>query len=99
MRFGAVVPTPTFPEVCWTTNWLVPTVNPLVPSEEVALRDRTMLPSDEVRPVSFRYMEPVPVRSVPLTQRLEATVDVPDVPRTSMNPAKVLVAVVLVAVM
>ena len=64
-----------------------------MPKVDVALRSNAMLPSEETRPVSFKYMEPVPVRSVPFTQRLEAMVDVPLSPFTSMKPAKVLVLV------
>jgi len=49
--------------------------------------------------VSERNMEPVPVCSVPLTQRLDEKVEVAfvPVPRTSRKPAMVEVAVVVVA--
>ncbi len=33
---GEVVPIPTFPDVCCTTNWFVPTANPPVEMVEVA---------------------------------------------------------------
>jgi hypothetical protein len=39
---GAVVPMPTLPDVCWTTNWDVPTVKPPVENVEVAVVDWTV---------------------------------------------------------
>ena len=50
-------------------------------------------------PASERYEDPVPAWMVPFTHKLLATVEVPLVPFMSMNPAKVEVAVVEVAVM
>ncbi len=63
----------------------------MVPKVEVANLDKAMLPSELVRPTSFRNIEPVPVRSVPLTHRLEAKVEVEffPVPLTSRKPAMV----------
>jgi hypothetical protein len=54
-----------------------------------------MLPFAEKIPLSLKYRELVPVRSVPLTHRFDANVEVAlvPVPLTSMNPAKVEVPV------
>lgn len=80
---GVEVPTPRLPPLIY----------------EYELRERKRLPSDEESAVSLRYIDPVPVRTVPLTQRLDANVEVAlvPVPRTSRNPAMVDVAVVDVA--
>ena len=68
---GVEVPTPTlfvapcairmFPDVCCTTNWLVPMVSPLVEKVLVALVFIWNPPLPAVMASSFRYMEPVPV--------------------------------------
>ena len=69
-------------------------LKPLVPKVLVALLLIEKLPSDALILESLKYIEPVPVLNVPLTQRLEAMVEVPSVLFTSMAPAKVDVAVV-----
>ena len=63
----------------------------------VALKMR--LPSAELIPESFIYIEPVPARMVPFTHKFEAKVEVAfvPVPLTSRNPAMVVVPVPAIA--
>ena len=81
------MPIPTLPDDCCTTSLLVATVKPKPSKEEVALVFREKPPFEALILVSLRYIEPVPVRSWPLIQRLLVIVDVP-APWMSSNPVR-----------